>query len=88
MRPSKMKKSLPLKIYEAICPDDVIRDEDPRRDAIIAEMEAVLSETDINKAADIIEWWGFSNYESSRRGAKVFVRRAWRLAKAKKVGGR
>lgn len=46
-----------LRIYESLCPDDPIGDEDPRRPAILAEMRDIHRAPTEAAAVAIIEWW-------------------------------
>ena len=46
-----------IKVYETICPDDIIADDDTRRDEIIAEMKAIEKAKSTKEAAKIIAWW-------------------------------
>jgi hypothetical protein len=46
-----------IRLYEALCPDDPISKEDPRRHSIIAEMRAVVTAKTAEDAAWAVEWW-------------------------------
>lgn len=46
-----------LKIYEILCPDDPIFEDDPRRPAIIAEMHDIHRAASEAEAVKVIEWW-------------------------------
>jgi len=46
-----------LRIYETLCPDDPIDEEDPRRRAILAEMREIHRAPTEAAAVVIIEWW-------------------------------
>lgn len=52
-----MRTSKYIRIYEMLCPDDPIRDDDPRRGAIMAEMRAIRHAKTEHEAATFIEWW-------------------------------
>lgn len=71
------KKPIEIEIYEALCPSDPIDKDDPRRGEIIREMKFILAQTDIEKAARHIEWWGA--WDDPVRGSRGYVRRAWKL---------
>lgn len=45
------------RIYEKLCPDDPIADEDPRRPVIMAEMRAIHQAATEADAVAVIEWW-------------------------------
>ena len=46
-----------IAIYQALCPDDPISDDDPRRPAILAEMRAIHQAASDEAAVEVIEWW-------------------------------
>jgi hypothetical protein len=46
-----------LKVYELLCPDDNIRQDDPRRNDIIGEMKNIHKAKTIEEAAEVILWW-------------------------------
>lgn len=46
-----------LKIYEALCPDDPISDDDPRLPGILAEMRDIHCAPTEEDAIKVIEWW-------------------------------
>ena len=65
-----------IKIYEQLCPNDLITIDDYRRDVIIAEMRAIHRAKTVEEAARIIEWWGWDyNVMDSRK----WVRKARKL---------
>jgi hypothetical protein len=47
-----------VEIYEALCPDDPLDQDDPRRGAIVAEMQRVVEAKTDEEASGVIEWWG------------------------------
>lgn len=53
-------KPLKLRVYEQLCPNDPIDSTDPRRAAIIAEMDVILDPRRSAKliAPMIYRWWG------------------------------
>ena len=57
--------------YEHACPDDPINDRDDRRDAIIAEVRAVILAKTMNDAAGIIEWWYNGQWDQTVRARGV-----------------
>lgn len=67
-----MRKPMTLRVYEAVCPDDIIADDDPRRKAIIDEMRVVLFGT-VEQAKSKIAWWGMTP-----QGISGFIRKARR----------
>ena len=46
-----------IRIYEKLCPDDPIHDDDPRRGAIMAEMRSIHHAKTEQEAVAVIEWW-------------------------------
>jgi hypothetical protein len=46
-----------IAIYEKLCPDDPLVDDDPRRPAIMAEMRAIHKAATEADAASVVEWW-------------------------------
>lgn len=46
-----------IRTYEALCPDDKIAQDDPRREVIIAEMRAIQEAATDEEAVAIIDWW-------------------------------
>jgi len=46
-----------ISIYEKLCPDDRISSDDPRREEIVAEMQAVHHAKTNKAASKVIEWW-------------------------------
>lgn len=52
-----MKKNRFQKVYEILCPEDVLEYDDPRRPAIIAEMKDVACAASIDEAVKVIAWW-------------------------------
>lgn len=52
-----MSDSKYIHVYESLCPDDHIADNDPRRDDIIAEMRAIERAGTYAEAVEVIEWW-------------------------------
>lgn len=65
-----------LKAYQQLCPDDALCADDPRRSAIIAEMQAVHRAKTERAAVAIIDWWdAWPNPQ--HRNANEFVRAAW-----------
>lgn len=46
-----------VEIYETLCPDDLLNQDDPRRGAIIAEMQRVVEAATDEEAIQVIEWW-------------------------------
>lgn len=71
----RMKKSKYIRLYEALCPEDLLKDYDPRISAIIAEMKAVVGTDDIAVAAKAIDWYGWN----SSLERNNFIRRAWKI---------
>lgn len=67
-----------IRVYESLCQDDRIADNDPRRDAIITEMRAIeLAGTD-EEAVEVIEWW--NAWPNPTHSTPLeFVRDAWIL---------
>lgn len=47
-----------VEIYETLCPDDPLSQDDPRRGAILAEMRLVVDAPTDEEATRAIEWWG------------------------------
>lgn len=71
-----------IKIYEQLCPDDPIAKDDPRRSAIINEMQQVCTAKTDERASRYIEWW--SVWRNDRAKGKPdalmdFVRKARKL---------
>lgn len=56
-KPIAYMSSKYIRIYETLCPDDPIRDDDPRRGAIVAEMRAIRHAKTEQEAVAVIEWW-------------------------------
>jgi len=46
-----------IRIYEALCPDDKICMDDPRRGAIIHEMRTIHHAKSNKEAIAVIAWW-------------------------------
>lgn len=46
-----------IRIYEALCPDDRVDRDDPRRGAIMAEMRAIHKAKAEAEAESVITWW-------------------------------
>jgi len=46
-----------IRLYEALCPDDPIMRDDPRRPDIIAEMRHVCTAKTEAEAVKAVEWW-------------------------------
>lgn len=60
-----------LAIYGRLCPHDRVTDDDPRRDAIAAEVFDVGNAPTMEEALSVIAWWG-----QSSEWARDFVRSA------------
>lgn len=69
-----------LRTYHALCPEDLISDDDPRRGDIMAEMRAIRAAKTDEDAARIIEWWGWPG--PHYRTALEFAREARRIMRA------
>ena len=48
-------------VYEKMCPNDPLADDDPRKANIIAEMKFVAKSKTNREGAAIIEWWGWDS---------------------------
>lgn len=62
-----------IRIYEALCPDDHIAKDDPRRSAIMAEMRDVCRANTLADAVDVIAWWNAwpnPQYQTAKEFAK------------------
>lgn len=46
-----------IRIYETLCPDDKIVRDDPRRNAIMAEMRAIHRAKTSDDAVAVVAWW-------------------------------
>jgi len=67
-----------IRIYETLCPDDLIHDDDPRRSAIIAEMRAIHRAKNEGLAEIVVAWWGA--WPTPQHGsAREFVRAARKM---------
>lgn len=56
----RRRRKLParlVEIYETLCPDDPLNQDDPRRGPIIAEMQMVVEAATDEEATRVIEWW-------------------------------
>lgn len=73
-----MKKGRHQRVYETLCPGDVLADDDPRRPVIIAEMKAIERAATDEDAARVVEWWG-SWPNPHHQSAVEFAREARRL---------
>lgn len=47
-----------IRAYEALCPDDIIAKDDPRRPVIMAEMAAIKRSKCNVDAAHVVAQWG------------------------------
>ena len=45
------------KIYETLCPNDILSKDDPRRSLIIEEMKSIHHAKTEADAVAVIEWW-------------------------------
>jgi hypothetical protein len=54
-------KSKYQSVYEKMCPDDQLTDDDPRKRDIIAEMKLIAKSKTNREGAAIIEWWGWDS---------------------------
>lgn len=71
------KMSKYLKLYERMCPNDPIGIDDPRRDAIIAEMQAVIRAATNREAANEIEWWSAWSSDQALIAWVIRARKIW-----------
>lgn len=46
-----------VRIYETLCPDDLLSKDDPRRPVIIEELKAVVRAKTDADAVSVIAWW-------------------------------
>jgi hypothetical protein len=46
-----------IRIYEALCPDDPIAKDDPRRQSIMREMYGVCRAKTLAEAVSFVQWW-------------------------------
>ena len=46
-----------IKVYERLCPNDFVTQDDPRRSLIAAEVLDVGLAPSLNDALKVIEWW-------------------------------
>lgn len=55
------RKSKMLQVYESLCPNDPIADDDPRRADIIREMLTVRQAKTIQDATKVVDWWDWDS---------------------------
>lgn len=63
-----------IAVYQRLCPDDQVADDDPRRPVIAAEVLDVGRAPTIKEALHVIEWW--RQPEEWAREFAVSVRRS------------
>lgn len=75
-----------LGLYERMT-DDVLTDDDPRRESILGEMREVVAAADAESAGQVVEWWGDWDMRGGARWdrsptawAAEYRRRAGRMA--------
>jgi len=62
-----------IRLYERLCPDELVSADDPRRPAIAAEMFDIGLAPSPAAALEVISWWGLPEV-----WAKEFIRQARR----------